>query len=112
MSTVRELVRDIRREVRESDDLLPHRASEILIKLTALYGNIIDEHRDAEMAYNDVLLQALNSDEAASRAKIRAMATPQYGRMREAKDTERQALELIRSLKHYLRSKTEEMRLG
>jgi hypothetical protein len=110
MATVRDMVRAIRTEVRDSD-LLPARAADLLTRLTALYGNVLDEIREADMDYNGVLLAALNGDEAANRAKIRAQVTPQYARMREAKDTEKVTLELIRSLKQFLRSKAEEMRL-
>jgi hypothetical protein len=110
--TVTEMVRAIRAEVRDTEDLAPHRASDLLIRLTAIYGNVLDEVRAADMAYSEVLLAALNGDEAAARAKIRAQVSPEYARAREAKDTEKLALELIRSLKHFLRMKGEEMRLG
>jgi hypothetical protein len=111
MMTIRSLIRELQAEVRDTD-LQPDRASDILAKLSALYGNVLDEVRIADMAYSEVLLEALNGDEAANRAKIRAQVTPQYARFREAKDTEKLTLELIRSLKHFLRSKAEEMRMG
>jgi hypothetical protein len=111
MSSVREMVRALRKEMREDPDLQPDRATAMLIELTALYGNTLDECREADMAYNGVLLAALNGDEAASRAKIRAQATPEYARMRAAKDTEREVLESIRTLKRFIASKQEEMRL-
>lgn len=112
MSTIRDMVRAIRAEVRDSADLQPDRAAVLLIKLTALYGNTLDEVRVADMAYNAVLLDALNGDEAASRAKIRAQVSPEYARAREAKDTERLTLELSRSLKKFLQLKGDEMRSG
>jgi len=109
--TVRSLVRDIQVEIRDTD-LHPDRGAELLTKLTALYGSVLDEIRAADMAYNEILLDALQSDEAANRARIRAQATPQYARMREARDVEKLALELIRTLKVFLRTKQEEMRLS
>jgi hypothetical protein len=112
VSTVRDMVRAIRAEVRDTDDLQPERAAVLLIKLTALYGNTLDEVTKADMAYNEVLLKALNGDEAATRAKIRAQVTPEYARAREAKDTERLTLELSRSLKKFLQLKGDEMRSG
>jgi uncharacterized protein YjaG (DUF416 family) len=111
MKSVREMVAEIRAEVRDTD-LDPLRASEMLAKLTALYGNTMDEVRVAEMAYNGILLERLSGEEAANRAKIRAQTSPEYERFRTAKDTERLCLELIRSLKHLLRMKAEEMRLS
>lgn len=98
-------------EIRDTD-LQPDRAAELLTKLTALIGNVNDEIRDADMAYHAVLLQHLDSDEAANRAKIRAQTTPAYLRAREAKDTKELAVELSRSLKYFLRAKTEELQLA
>ena len=109
-ATVRDLVRAIQREVRDTD-LQPDRAADLLTKLTALIGNIADEQRDADAAYAVVLLRLLESEEAASRAKIRAETTPEYARKREARDMRELAIELIRSLKAYLRTKQDEMRL-
>ncbi len=109
-TTIRGMVRLVQVEVRDTPDLQPDRAAELLCKLTALLGNCSDEIREADMAYNALLLKCLESDEAASRAKIRAETTPEYRRKREAKDTRDLALELVRSLKYYLRTKQDEYR--
>lgn len=93
-------------------DLPPHRMADLLVQLTALYSNIIEEVRESEFAYKAVLLTQLDSEEAASRAKIRAENSESYRRMRTAKDTEKVTLELIRSLKVALRTKQEEARLS
>ena len=110
-TSVRGLIHDIQKELRDSGELLPDRASELLTRLTALLGNVNDEIREADAIYASVLLTCLQSDEAASRAKIRAETTPEYLRKREARDVKELTLEMIRSLKYYLRSKEEEMRL-
>jgi len=107
--TVREMIHEIQVEVRESD-LQPDRASELLNRLTALLGNVNDEIREADMAYAVRLLQCLDSEERANRAKIRAETTPEYSRKREARDVKELTLEMIRSLKYYLRAKEEELR--
>ena len=108
--TVRELVREIQREVREPN-LLPARAAELLVKLTALLGNIADEIREADMQYAELLLKFLETEEAVSRAKVRAEVSPEYRRKREARDVKELAIELIRSLKVFVRAAEEEMRL-
>lgn len=108
--TIRGMVRLIQVEVRDTPDLLPDRAAELLNKLTALLGNLNDEIRAAELEYAQVLLTHLDSAEAANRAKIRAETSPAYQRKREAKDTKELAIQLIGSLKYYLRAKTEEYR--
>lgn len=109
--TVRDLVRDMQREIRDTD-LQPERATELLNKLSALMGNCNDEIREADMAFNVTLMRHLDGEEAANRAKIRAQTTPEYRRLREAKDTKDLVVELCRSLKYYLRAKFEEMRMG
>lgn len=109
--TVRELVTDIARELRVGD-LLPERGRQLLTKLTALIGNCNDEIREADAEYNLVLLQKLDGDEAANRAKIRAEVTAEYKRKRLAHDTKELTVEMIRSLKVILRSVDEEMRLA
>lgn len=109
--SVRALVKDMQREIRDTD-LQPDRAADLLVKLTALIGNTNDEIRDADHYYAEILLGYLDSDEAANRAKIRAETTQQYSRKREARDTKELVIELVRSLKYFLKSKEEEMRLA
>lgn len=108
--SVRELIEEMRRELRD-EDVAPQRAAEILQRLTALLGNVLAEIRESEAIFNGVLLKFLDSDEAANRARIRAQATPEYARAREAKDTLTVVTELIRSLKTILKALETEMRL-
>lgn len=110
--TVRALVRMYQQEIQQAADLLPDRAAELLMKLTALIGNINDEIREADMLYAGVLLAALESEDKANRAKIRAETSNEYQRKREARDTKELAIELARSLKYLLRAKAEEMQLS
>ena len=111
MTTVRDLVHEYQREIRDTD-LQPTRAAELLTKVTALIGNTNDEIREADAAYAVVLLGCLEREEKANRAKIRAEITPEYARKREARDTKELVIELVRSLRHYLRCVQEEMRLS
>lgn len=108
--TVRELVKDVQREIQRSE-LQPERAADLLMKLTSLLGNINEEIRVADGEYAATLLYTLETVEKANRAKIIAECTPEYQRKREARDTKEVAQELIRSLKYLLRSQAEEMRL-
>ena len=106
------MVRLIQVEVRDTPDLQPDRAADLLNKLTALVGNCNDVIRDADLAYAEVLLKFLEADEAANRAKIRAECSPEYQRKREARDTKELAVELTRALKYFLKSKEEEYRMS
>lgn len=108
---VRDLIEAIRREIRDTD-LQPDRAAELLTKLTALIGNVNDEIREADAEYAAVLLNFLNTEAKANRAKIRAEITPEYQRRRQARDAKEVVIEMVGSLKYLVRSKMEEMRLA
>lgn len=108
--TIRGHVRLIQVEIRDTPDLLPDRAAALLNKLSAILGNCNDAIRDADLAYSNVLLVHLEQETKANRATIRAETTPEFIRKREARDTKELALELIRSLKFYLRAKEDEWR--
>jgi hypothetical protein len=108
--TIRGHVRMIQVEIRDTPDLLPDRASELLNRLSSLLGNINDQIREADLAYSNVLLVHLESEEKANRAKIRAETTPEFLKKSEARHTKELALQLIGSLKYYLRAKQEEYR--
>lgn len=110
--TVRDLVRACQREIRDAVDLDVDRAAALLMQLSALVGNCLDEIREADQQYGIVLMACLDAEEKANRAKIRAEITPEYQRKREARDTKALVEELIASLKYFLRSKEEERRLS
>ena len=106
---LREMVK-MRNEEIARGDLQPPRAAELLTEFSALMGNCNDEIRKRDVEYNKVLLQFLESEEKANRAKIKAECSPEYLTKREARDTKEIILESIRSLKYYLRAKSEEYR--
>lgn len=110
--TVRELVRSYQREIQQTPDLLPERASELLMQLTSLLGNCSDEIREADSEYAVTLLHFLDTEQKANRARIRAEISPEYRRKQEARDTRELVIELSRSLKYFLRAKAEEMQLS
>lgn len=107
--SVRELVADAQDQMLH--DLTPMQARDLLVRLTSLLGNALTEVMQADHAYGIVLLKFLESDEAANRAKIRAECSLEYIRKKEAATAHTVLLESIRSLKAYLRSSEEEMRL-
>ena len=109
--SVRERIHAIQRELL-AGDATPARGREMLLELTALLGNVNAELREADAAYKVVLLGYLESSEKANRARIKAETSPEYRRMREAKDAQTLCTELARSLKTVIRSVDEEMRLS
>lgn len=98
-------------ELRDTN-LYPSRAAEILVKLTAIIGNCLDEIRHAEHDFNVVLLQHLDAEAKANRARMRAEISPEYLKLREAKDTKELVESMIGGLKYQLRGFEAEMRLS
>lgn len=109
--TIRERVNNIQNEIL-AGNLTPARSSEMLVELSAIFGNINDEIRDRDIKYNKVLLNYYESEEKANRAKIKAETSEEYVNKRVARDTKELTVELIRSLKYFLRSAEEEFRAG
>lgn len=105
------MVEEIRVEA-GSDSLVPQRGADLLKSLSALIGNINAEIRKRDMEYKLVLLHSLETEEKANRAKIKAEVSPEYQAMREARDTKELALEIIRSLKYFLRAWEEERKVS
>jgi hypothetical protein len=112
VTSVRDLIRSYQREIRDTSDLLPDRAAELLTKLTALLGNCADEIRNCDHDYSVVLLSHLETEKHANRARIKAEISPAFQRRQEARDLKELATELIRSLKYYLRTKADEQQLS
>ena len=90
--------------------LTPDLARESLVTLTALLGNVNDLVRKTDHEYKLVLLGCMKGQKAASRARIEAETSEQYQRAREATDTADLVLEMIRSLKKYMESLSNELR--
>lgn len=107
--TVRDLVKEAQTAM--LGDLSPVQAREWLVKVTALLGNCNDELRQADLAYNLVLKGCYEREETSNRAKIVAECSPEYARKRLAADTRALVVEMARSLKAYMRSLDEELRL-
>ena len=110
--TIRELILQKQTEINNTKDLLPGRAAELLCELSALIGNISNEILKYDLAYNKILLQYLESEEKANRAKIRAEISPEYQTKQEARNLKELTNDLIRSLKYFLREKEIEFKEG
>lgn len=110
--TVRELVKGYQREIQHAVDLQPDRAADMLMQLTSLLGNCADEIREADSEYGVTLLHFLDTEKKANRARIRAEISPEYRRKQEARDLKELVTELVRSLKYFLRVKSDEMQMA
>ena len=108
--TVRELVKQYQREI-QATTLDADRAAVLLTKLTALLGPCNDEIREADALYAQKLLFCLDDYKSAGKARIAAETSPEFARKAEARDYKELVLELARSLKYFLRSRSEESAL-
>jgi hypothetical protein len=111
MATVRELVGLIQAEMGAACDLTPDRASEMLNQATALLGNVLDEQRACDQSYKVILLHCLRNAEKANRAKIEAECSPQWVKFTESRDLVKLVEQMIISLRQFLRTQSEVMRL-
>ncbi len=105
--TIREQIAQYQNEVLRGD-LLPVRASEILVDISALYGNVLDRMKDTEMAYNKILLYHLEGEKVANRATIKSKITQEYQDLKDATNTEKLILQMIRSLSKLIKAKSDE----
>lgn len=104
-------IAEIQAELAEGS-LSPLVAREALIQLTAYYASCSQAFTAADLLYKSVLRDCLVRHETAAQARIMAEGSSEYRQLREAQDAQRSALELIRSVKAYMRSMEEEQRLA
>ena len=102
--TLREKVLELQKEIANPKTLTPDRAAEILLDLTARLSFVNDQIRERDVAYNVKLLACYEKEEKANRAKIIAETSPEYILKREARDTRELMIELMRSIKFYLKN--------
>lgn len=108
--TVRDRIADIQRALRD-DDPSPMDLRGYALELVGLLGNVQHEVTEAELAFTAVLMHAYKQEAKANRAKVIAECSPEYARLRTAKDAQRLALEMVRVIKAVMRSSEEEQRL-
>jgi hypothetical protein len=109
--TVREMVGEVFTEARTTKDLSPIRAAQLETRLSSLLPNVLTEIREADVEFNLTLLQCLRDEKTATKARIVAETSPQYRRRQEARDLEKAAVEMIRSLRHLGRVEAAAMQL-
>lgn len=109
--TVREHIEAIQKELAEQDPP-PTRVCELAMELSQMFWHCTKEMTKRELAYNKVLADAMQGEEAANRATVRAKASPEYADFLEAKNVERACLQLIRTLNRVMDHQKEEMRLS
>lgn len=105
---IREIIESRRTEIGDGTNLTPQRASQILVELANLTGNILAEITKAQIDYNLNLLYCYKQEEKANRAKIMADTGITYKTLQEAKNCHKVVDELVKSLKYLLRAYQDE----
>ena len=105
--TIVEHIISIRTEVMK--EIGPHRAVELLQKLSALIGMATDEWIEAEMSYNIVFKSLSIKHEKISEARVNAKASNEYKKKLITEAQIESINKLIDSLKYLIKIKTNEM---
>lgn len=101
-----ELLEKLRR--RCYNDLQADEASNILLKISSLYGTVIEISIDAQMEYNRRYEALTNEFEKVTEARAKAKARPEYERVLRLEGKVSVTKELINSLKYLLKVKLDE----
>jgi len=107
---ITEFINNYRNEIFKAKDLTPGRASEILVECSALLGNINDLVRKTSMLYNETLAVKLKQCKSVAEAKVLSEITQEFSDMMRAKNSKEEVVDIIRSLKYFLRCKAEEFK--
>jgi len=107
--TIREIINDKLNRLKNTQDLQPAEASEILVELSALVGNVNEEIKNRSDAFNRKLLELVEQPKmSVAKAMIVIKTTPEWQELETAKGYKEAMFEAIRSLKYYLRAKQQE----
>lgn len=93
------------------DNLDPYAASEELVKLSVEYASLVSRLAEAEVAYNRKMREYYEAhpELPANKINIHAKGGELYGVLRKLQAEEKGMLEIIRSLKKFVRIKEQEM---
>lgn len=108
--TIRERIDAVSRQLLERAAMTPTLAMESEVTLSALLANVMQEAREAELAYKPVLLKCMDGTKAANRARIEAECTQEYARLLEAKHYEKVVQQSLTTCRSFLRSFDQERR--
>ena len=108
--TIREMITEKSELLRHIEQLGPHKAAEELVELCSLLSSLKKHVVDQNYWYNIKRQELLREHTKAAQAKIHAEASAEWRNWQEAKAQEEALEELIRSVKYYLRSASDELR--
>lgn len=111
MKTIRETIQDYALLLRNSETLTPHMASYYLVELTSYLASVNAEISKRLFALNQKKVELLEAYKTSSEAKIRAEATQEFKEWHEAHVQGEALEETLRSIKVFVKTASEEMKL-
>ena len=110
MKPIREQIRELLNVIWQNADMQPLEASEKLIKLSALLGNVGDNLVKLERSYAQKKISYMqdNPKWPMSKVEIFAQDTDEYQDLRETKELQKSVVEACRALKVFIRVREEE----
>ena len=103
--TIRDIINEYRDEIYTSGELWMPKATQYMVELSALMGNISEEIATKERAYMVKLNSIIeDKDMSVARAEILAKTSDEYYEYKIAKDYNIVVLEMIRALKYRCRA--------
>jgi hypothetical protein len=109
--TIRQRIQLVSRQMLDNA-MTPAMAREALLLMTGLQANVMTEALKAELAYREVIVDCISSEKnVVARGEAVAKTTPAYAKYRELDNLLHQVKQTITTIRGFLRSLDEEMRL-
>ena len=108
--TIREIIKEKSEALRHPDQLGPHAVADELVELSSLLASLNTYLSDKLYWLNVKKAEAYAREEKAARAKIVAEASPEWKEWHDAEMQKQALLELMRSLKYFLKNAENESR--
>lgn len=108
--TIRELIEAKLKQLSDIDILGPHKASEVLVELSALLASVGKECSDRKYWLSLKKVELLKEHISAAKAIIYAEASQEWKQWQEAEEYQKATIEAIRAIKYYLRTAEDEKR--
>jgi hypothetical protein len=110
---LRELINTKLTRIKDTKDLQVGEASEILVELSALMGNINEEIKNRSDEYNRKLLDIVEQPKmSVAKAQIIIKTTPEWSNLETAKGYKEAMLESCRSIKYFIKCRDSEFEVS
>ena len=117
MINIRDIVGNYRNKIYESKNLQLNDASQYLVELSALMGNVMEELNFRQGEYHRKFVELLQGTEnglknSVAKTTILAKATIEFEKLEEVKGLRETVLEMVRALKYRCRALSDEIEVS